>query len=378
MTICSSGPCTHVGFPPGRSSPHLVAGGDGVLPDEPGHCDHRARREKCGGDRRTGGVCHPAPDSTTTSHLLTGALRAGLPRRQHSPRGHRRTEGRSAMTATRGALCSPRCDRSRPPSGLSASADSAPCRWQRRAGAVSPPQRDAAGLAPARRPAGVGVGVMAPRRLLGGASAPLPHLENSWRRHQGRQLLHLSFVRSKTAPSARARRSTPGAFALLGVDRHGSREQAAAGDRRRPAYPGDGPTGGASRRWDVSACVPLCVTDGLKEYGSALLLHFGYLGFLTVRPCDHRAGELPGCQGICLVSLGKCQIGAERFNAPGEQAHTVPVRVITHDLERVGPTGRQGRRPRGTQETDNAARPCRIVEVIGEQDVQASYGQSCT
>ena len=101
MTICSSGPCTHVGFPPGRSSPHLVAGGDGVLPDEPGHCDHRARREKCGGDRRTGGVCHPAPDSTTTSHLLTGTLRAGLPRRQHSPRGHRRTEGRSAMTATR-------------------------------------------------------------------------------------------------------------------------------------------------------------------------------------------------------------------------------------------------------------------------------------
>jgi len=32
----------------------------------------------------------------------------------------------------------------------------------------------------------------------------------------------------------------------LGMDRHGPREQAAAGDGRRPAYPGDGPTGGAS------------------------------------------------------------------------------------------------------------------------------------
>jgi phage head maturation protease len=35
------------------------------------------------------------------------------------------------------------------------------------------------------------------------------------------------------------------------------------------------------------------MTDGLKEYGSALLLHFGYLGFLTVRDTLRAVAEFP-------------------------------------------------------------------------------------
>jgi hypothetical protein len=81
------GPCTHVGLPPGGAYPHLVAGGDGVLPDEPGHRYHRAWCEKCGGDGGTGGVCRPAPDSAAASHALTGTLRPWLPRVKHSTIG---------------------------------------------------------------------------------------------------------------------------------------------------------------------------------------------------------------------------------------------------------------------------------------------------
>jgi Aldo/keto reductase family len=72
-TGCGSGP--HLGLPAGRSPPDLVAGGDGLLPDESGHCDHRAWCEKCGGDGRTGGVCRPAPDSAAASRALTRPLR---------------------------------------------------------------------------------------------------------------------------------------------------------------------------------------------------------------------------------------------------------------------------------------------------------------
>ena len=100
------GQCTNIGLPPGGSYPHFVAGGDGVLPDEPGHRDHRAWREKCGGDRRTGGVCRPAPDSAAASHALTGTLRPWLPRLTHSIMGHRVTSEWSAMADHPGvSLC---------------------------------------------------------------------------------------------------------------------------------------------------------------------------------------------------------------------------------------------------------------------------------
>ena len=63
--------------------------------------DHRAWREKCGGDGRTGGVCRPAPDSAAASHALTGTLRPWLPRLKHSPMGHKVTKERSAISIDR-------------------------------------------------------------------------------------------------------------------------------------------------------------------------------------------------------------------------------------------------------------------------------------
>ena len=75
------GPCTDVGLPPGRSYTHLVAGGDGVLPDEPGHRDHRAGGEKRGGGGRTGGSVSPCPRfrhtiSPACGHSMPGASKA--------------------------------------------------------------------------------------------------------------------------------------------------------------------------------------------------------------------------------------------------------------------------------------------------------------
>ena len=98
------GPCPNIGLPSGRSYPHPVAGGDGILSDEPGHRHHRAWREKCGGDGRIGEMCRPAPDSTAASHALTGTLRSWLPRLKHASMGHRATAEWCAIAAHAGVV----------------------------------------------------------------------------------------------------------------------------------------------------------------------------------------------------------------------------------------------------------------------------------
>ena len=70
--------------------------------------------------------------------------------------------------------------------------------------------------------------------------------------------------------------SASGAFTVLGVDGDGPHEQAAGGGRCRQPHPGDGAARGASGDPVLApGCVPLFLTDGLKDYATALLTHFG-------------------------------------------------------------------------------------------------------
>ena len=62
----------------------------------------------------------------------------------------------------------------------------------------------------------------------------------------------------------------------MGLDSHGPRDEVTAGDRGWHPHPGDGPVGAASGGSVLGApCLPLCLTDGSKEYATALLTHFG-------------------------------------------------------------------------------------------------------
>ena len=93
--------------------------------------------------------------------------------------------------------------------------------------------------------------------------------------------------------SARRRPAVaPGAFARLGLDGDGPREQAAAGDGRRSPHPGHGPTGGASGGPGAlaPAGLPLFLTDGLKSYSTALLTR--YFGQWR-QPERRRDGPMP-------------------------------------------------------------------------------------
>ena len=66
------------------------------------------------------------------------------------------------------------------------------------------------------------------------------------------------------------------ALAALGVDGDRPGEQV-AGDRRRGAHPRDGATRRASGGPGPGpGCMPLFLTDGFKEYTTALLTHYGH------------------------------------------------------------------------------------------------------
>jgi hypothetical protein len=53
------------------------------------------------------------------------------------------------------------------------------------------------------------------------------------------------------------------------------------------------------------ACVPLCVTDGLKDYGTALLTHFGYWRQSEQRHVGVQAAELLLNRLMLLLTTGR-------------------------------------------------------------------------
>ena len=81
---------------------------------------------------------------------------------------------------------------------------------------------------------------------------------------------------SKPVRSARMRRSSAGALALLGMDGHGPQEQIAGGHRCGLPHPGDGATRRASGGEGVSAGLCAAVFDRrVQRYGTAILRHCG-------------------------------------------------------------------------------------------------------
>ncbi len=107
-------------------------------------------------------------------------------------------------------------------------------------------------------------------------------------------------------------------------------QQIAAGDRCRYSHPGDGPAGGASGRPSLMpGSVPLGLTDGFKDYGTAFLAHFGQ----WMQPARRQdKGPLPKPRWIPVPALLYAQVvkSYRRRRIVG-----VKYRVVFGTMERV-------------------------------------------
>ena len=108
-------------------------------------------------------------------------------------------------------------------------------------------------------------------------------------------------VRSKTARSARGKRSSACRVHLSGMGRDGPRVQAHPGRGRGGSHPGHGPTPGASGHSGAGTALCPAVSDRwVREYLTALVTHYGQWIHPERRqvkgPSPNRAGCLcPGC-----------------------------------------------------------------------------------
>jgi len=115
-----------------------------------------------------------------------------------------------------------------------------------------------------------------------------------------------SAVRSRTARSARPRRSRAWNVRPVGVGGEGPRKPMAAGRRRGPSHAGHGPTRGPSGGASIGPdCAPLFLTDGFREDMTALLTHYGH----WVQPPRRQSkGPMPTPRWMPLPGLLYAQV----------------------------------------------------------------------